>query len=36
VASWLGVGLRAVEPFAAFTPQGDPARRIQAAFGGFE
>jgi hypothetical protein len=30
------VSLRAVEPFVAFTPQGDPARSIAAAFGGFE
>jgi hypothetical protein len=30
------VSLRAVEPFVAFTPQGDPARRIAAAFGGLQ
>ena len=36
LASWLGVSLRTVEPLAAFTPHSDPARRIAAAFGGFE
>jgi hypothetical protein len=30
------LGLRAVQPFAAFTAQGDGARRIASAFGGFE
>jgi len=36
LARWLGVRLAAVEPFAAFTPQSNPARRIALVFGGIE